>query len=128
MLVGVGGAQALQLFQQLARFAVGEGVAEHIQHRVAQAGGEHRVADIVHVQEAADVRLLIGLGPRRAQLLQRVRAEAGEHQQATGLQHAHAFGEQRGQVVDPLEAQVGVQHVDAVVGQRQRAGFGAHAR
>ena len=38
--VGVGGAQALQILQQLARFAVGEGVAAHVEHRIAQARGQ----------------------------------------------------------------------------------------
>jgi len=73
--VGVGGAEALQFFQQLARFAVGQGAAEYVQRQV-------------------------GLGPGRAQLLQGVRAEAGERQEAAGSRHAHALAEQRGQVVD----------------------------
>ena len=32
-----------------------------VEHRIAQAGGEQRVADVVHVQEAAHVRLLVNL-------------------------------------------------------------------
>ena len=49
------------VLQQLARLAVGERVAAHVEHRVAQTGGEQRVADVVHVEEAAHVRLLVDL-------------------------------------------------------------------
>ena len=56
-----------------------------------------------------------------AQFDQRFRAEGGTQQQATGLEHATETGEHRRQVFHPLQAQVAVQYVDAVVGNRQRA-------
>ena len=117
-----------QFLQQVARLAVGQGDVLHVQYRIAQAGGEHRVADVMHVQEAADVRGLVHLGPGRAQLLERIRAQGGEHQEAAGLEHPGALGKQCRQVVDPLEAQVRMQDVDAVVGQRQRGRLGRHAQ
>ncbi|HET8765640.1 MAG TPA: methyltransferase domain-containing protein, partial [Rhodanobacter sp.] len=57
--VGVRCAQAAQVVEQLARRAVGHRHRGHLQHRLAQAGVDHRVADVVHVEEAADVGMAV---------------------------------------------------------------------
>ena len=71
-------ADRLEIPHQADRIAVGQGQRFHIHDRIGKAGMDEHVAEIVHVDEPADVGRRIGGNKRRTQLLERVRAESGE--------------------------------------------------
>ena len=90
-----------------------------VQHRLAEAGTHQCIAEAGDVGERADVRRRIGMGEGIAQLPQGLRPERRHQQQAIRLQHATEAGEQCIEILDPLHAQVGEQHVHRRLRQRQ---------
>ncbi|MNV50558.1 hypothetical protein D3C71_1425740 [compost metagenome] len=91
----VGRADGLELAHQCGQVIVGEREQVAVQHRVAEAGHHQCIAKLRDLHEVADVRGVIGVGESLAQFHQRVRAEGGTHQQATGLEHAAETGKHR---------------------------------
>ena len=94
------------------RVGVGERQIFHVHHRIGEAGVHEQVADVVHVDEAADVRVPVDARERRAQLLQRVGTERRERRESADLQHAPEFGERARQVVDPLQREVAPDEIE----------------
>ena len=92
-----------------------------VQHRLVETGTHQRVTEAGDIHERTDVRRIVGLRERIAQLPQRFRPERRHQQQALRLEHAAEAGEHGLDVVHPLQAQVGEQDVHRAVGQRQRA-------
>ena len=125
---GVARADRLEVTHQRRRIGVGQGKLLHVHHGLGKAGIHQHVAEIVHIDEAADVSRPIHARERGAQLPQRVGSESREGEQPPDPQHAMELGESGRRIVDPLQRQVAPDEIDRAAGERQPAGIRAHQR
>src|SRR2546423_511716 len=85
------------------------------------------VTDLVHVDEVIDMIVAVGARPGITQLVQCVRAQGAEAEEAVRLEHAATFGERGLERLAPLEHQAAEHHVHARIRERQAQRVRAHA-
>ena len=118
---GIGGADVAQLAHQRWQVRVVGALFLAVEHGLVETGAHQCITETGDVDERADMRHLVRLRERIAQFPQGFRAERRDQQQAMRLQHASETGEHHIEIVHPLQAQVGEQHIHRCIGQRQRA-------
>ena len=110
------GTYGLEIAHDADDIVISECEALDIEHRGGKPGAYQRIADIVHIDESADMHVIrISLG-RLAQLFQGIRAEGAEHDKAAAIQHAMTFLKGLVEIIAPLHGQVGPDQVYALRG------------
>ena len=95
----------------------------------AKPGLHEHVAEVVHVDEAADVRVAVDAARTRARSSFSVSGpKVVNVRRPPTAQHAPELGERARQVVDPLQREVGPHEVDARRAERQRVDVAADER
>ena len=90
-----------------------------IHDRRGKSGAHQRIADIVHIDEAADMHMP-GIDIRSgAQFFQRIRPEGTEHDKAVRLQYTVHLAECQVEIVAPLDGEVGPKQIQALRCERQ---------
>ena len=99
----IGRSGGAQLAPQALRFAVRDGQAFGVHNRLGEARPYERIANVVHVDEAVNVRVTIDLGPDRAQFLEGVRTERCKRQESASPDHPARFLENGVGIARPLQ-------------------------
>ena len=103
--------QTAQLLQQTLGRLESEADALHVHHRLGEAGCHQHVAPVVHVGEFMGWRRPAQLAVQLAQLGQRVRPQAGEHQESVHRQRLVPLRNERLRIGRHVQHHIGPKQV-----------------